>query len=98
MTSELHLDELSAALERILSDLRKRGVEIISIEEEGYLHVSMDKALDVYGDPVLSLGRYDEDMDLIRKEPQELEIVSYNYIQSLSSLIQYLGIRPPRRS
>jgi hypothetical protein len=95
MASEITLEELSEAMARVIDDLKRKGVSRVTIDERGYLHINMTRVLDVFEQPQISLGDYDEDVETIRYELEQQGPVSYNYIQSLASLIQYLGIRPP---
>ena len=95
MNSTLSLGELRSAFERVVYDLESRGITEIEFVDGGYWHFGTEDALDIYGKPLPALGEYEEDVERLKTEKDGLEVVSYNFIQSLSSVIQYIAARPP---
>ncbi len=95
MNPSISLSELRGAFERVVNDIEARGIQEIEFVDGGYWYFHTEDALDIYGDPQPALGEYDDDIERLKKEKDELEVVSYNFIQSLSSVIQYIAARPP---
>jgi len=83
-------ENLALACDRLFDDLRSRGIDNIEFTDDAYLHITMGSQLKIYEDPIIGLRNYEDDVRCIIEEPKSLSFVSYNYVESVCSILQYI--------
>jgi hypothetical protein len=94
-TENLRVTEIKMALDMIAQALDRAKIEEIAIDAPGYFYITSRSAFDVYGNPEIALGQFDECIALIRGTLTENIPMSYSFLQAIAAVFIYLSERPP---
>lgn len=92
---EMDLNVLEKTIITIFGEIKKRGINCISLEADFYWTVPSESICDIYNEPnQLDVGQLEDDYEILRLAHETDQLMGYN-LKNVSAIMRYLSEKYP---
>lgn len=91
LMKEITIDALEVILKNLIARLRKNGVSELSFEEDWYWNVPLEQLSSSPGEPNLTVGSLDDDIDFLNSLINEDYITDFLELERLAALFKFMS-------